>query len=342
MALPKLLDDLAVISKLGDYPATDDNLSTEEFKAKFDEAALRLQEFLNKTLIPAIEMSGGGGSGGGNVETDEEGNAHISGNGDTIVNVGTPEKPTDAANKEYVDRVVVEKVTEKVIYVETKEDGSEVEHVSGGNQTIVNVAAPEKATDAVNKAYADEIKEIAQAAVKRAGDTMEGNLNFGGYRAKGLAAPAEGTDAVNKDYADALGTVKETIFANGNTTSAFAAQSKTVSNLSDFDEFRVECYGDSGVTQIGALKATEIVLNDSKEVRAVVYATVGYNGSVVQVFRNFVFSGTKIQIGDCYMAGGTGTSLTVLNTMLIPTKIVGIIYGKAAGTLPEAEGVLFG
>jgi hypothetical protein len=50
----------------------------------------------------------------------------------------------------------------------------------------------------------------------------------------------------------------------------------------------------------------------------------------------------KKQIGDCYMAGGTGTSLTTLNTMLIPTKIVGIKYGKAAGTLPEAEGVLFG
>lgn len=336
MALPKLLDDLAVISKLGDYPATDDNLSTEEFKAKFDEAALRLQEFLNKTLIPAIEMSGGGGSGGGNVETDEEGNAHISGNGDTIVNVGTPEKPTDAANKEYVDRVVVEKVTEKVIYVETKPDGSKEEHISGGNTTIVQVANPVNNTDAANKQYVD-------TKVAKSGDTMSGNLNMGGFSVKGVATPTENGDAVNKSYADNLGTVKETIFANGNTTSAFAAQSKTVANLADFDEFRVECYGDSGVTQIGALKATEIVLNDSKEVRAVVYATVGYNGSVVQVFRNFVFSGTKIQIGDCYMAEGTGTSLTVLNTMLIPTKIIGIKYGGAGiENLPRAEEVLFG
>jgi hypothetical protein len=269
--------------------------------------------------------------------TDEDGNeeTHVSGGGDTIVNVGTPENDTDAANKEYVDTVVKTEIVEKVIYVETKPDGSKEEHISGGNTTIVQVANPVNNTDAANKQYVD-------TKVAKSGDTMSGNLNMGGFNIKGVATPTENGDAVNKSYADNLGTVKETIFANGNITSAFAAQSKTVSNLADFDEFRVECYGDSGVTQIGALKATEIVLNDSKEVRAVVYATVGYNGSVVQVFRNFVFSGTKIQIGDCYMAGGTGTSLTVLNTMLIPTKIVGIKYGAAAGTLPEAEGVEFG
>ena len=272
-----------------------------------------------------------------NTDVDENGEEvdNLSGGGDTIVNVGTPEKDTDAANKEYVDTVVKTEIVEKVIYVETKPDGSKEEHISGGNTTIIQVANPVNNTDAANKQYVD-------TKVAKSGDTMSGNLNMGGFSVKGVATPTENGDAVNKSYADNLGTVKETIFANGNTTSAFAAQSKTVSNLADFDEFRVECYGDSGVTQIGALKATEIVLNDSKEVRAVVYATVGYNGSVVQVFRNFVFSGTKIQIGDCYMAGGTGTSLTVLNTMLIPTKIVGIIYGKAAGTLPEAEGVLFG
>lgn len=275
-----------------------------------------------------------------NTDVDENGEEvdNLSGGGDTIVNVGTPEKDTDAANKEYVDTVVKTEIVEKVIYVETKPDGSKEEHISGGNTTIVQVANPVNNTDAANKQYVD-------TKVAKSGDTMKGSLSMGGFSLKNVAAPVDSGDAVNKSYADNLGTVKETIFANGNTTSAFAAQSKTVSNLSDFDEFRVECYGDSGVTQIGALKATEIVLNDSKEVRAVVYATVGYNGSVVQVFRNFVFSGTKIQIGDCYMAGGTGTSLTVLNTMLIPTRIVGIKY-RAAGTgsgeaLPAAEEVTF-
>lgn len=55
MAIPKLEDDLAVISKLGEYPGSDDGLSTEEFKAKFDEAVLIIQKYLNKKLIPLLD-----------------------------------------------------------------------------------------------------------------------------------------------------------------------------------------------------------------------------------------------------------------------------------------------
>ena len=55
MAIPKFLVDLEVISKLGEYPGSDDNLSTEQFKAKFDEAALRIQEYLNTVLIPELD-----------------------------------------------------------------------------------------------------------------------------------------------------------------------------------------------------------------------------------------------------------------------------------------------
>jgi hypothetical protein len=260
---------------------------------------------------------------------------NLSGGGDTIVNVGTPEKDTDAANKEYVDTVVKQEIVEKVIYVETKPDGSKEEHISGGNTTIVQVANPVNNTDAANKQYVD-------TKVAKSGDTMSGNLNMGGFSVKGVATPTENGDAVNKSYADNLGTVKETIFANGDITSAFAAQSKTVANLQDFDEFRVECAGDTGISEMGLLRMTETVLHDSSEVRCVVSATIAYGGAVVQVFRAFIFSGTTVQIGDCYVTTATGTSGTTLNTMLIPTKIVGIKYGAAAGTLPEAEGVEFG
>ena len=53
--IDKLLRDLSIIAKLSDYPGSQDGLSTDEFKAKFDEAGLAIQEYLNTVLIPAVE-----------------------------------------------------------------------------------------------------------------------------------------------------------------------------------------------------------------------------------------------------------------------------------------------
>lgn len=54
MSIEKLERDLAFISKLSDYPGSQDGLSTDEFKGKFDEAALIIQEYINTVLVPAI------------------------------------------------------------------------------------------------------------------------------------------------------------------------------------------------------------------------------------------------------------------------------------------------
>lgn len=305
-----------------------------------------------------------------NAGADDEEDGTISGgtatadldmDGHKILNLPTPVNPGDAVNKDYADQIAAK--IDRFTNTDVDDSGDESNNLSGGGDTIVNVGTPEKDTDAANKEYVDTalttmagkmetyVQEVKNKAMVEGddrwlndnGDTMYGVLSMAGFGIKNIATPIENGDAVNKDYADKRSVLREFLFTNTDVTSEFAAQVKTISNLQDFDEFRVECYGDSGVTQIGALKATEIVLNDSEEVRAVVYATVGYDGSVVQVFRNFVFSGTKIQIGDCYMAGGTGTSLTVLNTMLIPTKIIGIKYGGAGvESLSRAEEVLFG
>ena len=43
----KLLDDLNIISKLGDNPGTDNGLTAAGLKAKFDEAGLIIQKFIN-------------------------------------------------------------------------------------------------------------------------------------------------------------------------------------------------------------------------------------------------------------------------------------------------------
>jgi hypothetical protein len=56
MAIPKFEEDLNIISKLGDYPGSTDNLTSEQFKAKFDEAALKIQRYLNGTLVPSVDQ----------------------------------------------------------------------------------------------------------------------------------------------------------------------------------------------------------------------------------------------------------------------------------------------
>lgn len=54
MSIPKLTKDLAVIQKLSDLPNSADGLTAAELKAKFDEAALEIQKWINNSLIPTL------------------------------------------------------------------------------------------------------------------------------------------------------------------------------------------------------------------------------------------------------------------------------------------------
>lgn len=55
MALPKFEKDIGYVSKLSDYPNVLDGLSAAELKARFDQAALDLQAYINNELIPQTE-----------------------------------------------------------------------------------------------------------------------------------------------------------------------------------------------------------------------------------------------------------------------------------------------
>lgn len=57
MAIPKLTDDLNIIATLGDNPNTDNNLTPEELKKKFDVAALIIQTFINTYLVPVVNKN---------------------------------------------------------------------------------------------------------------------------------------------------------------------------------------------------------------------------------------------------------------------------------------------
>lgn len=129
MALPKLLEDLAFISKLGDYPSSDDNLTPEQFRERFDAAALRIQEYLNNQLVPGLDQlvdvqallngildptlslankaANAKTTGDAlNKKLDKTG-GNITGNidmgGKRIINLGTPVSGTDVATRGYVD-----------------------------------------------------------------------------------------------------------------------------------------------------------------------------------------------------------------------------------------------
>lgn len=65
MAIPKMTDELNIISQLGDNPNTDNGLTAEELKAKFDEAPKLIKEYINNKLVPAVQK----------VETATDGNA---------------------------------------------------------------------------------------------------------------------------------------------------------------------------------------------------------------------------------------------------------------------------
>lgn len=142
----RLNKDLAIISKLSDYPGGQDGLSTEEFKAKFDEAALAIQDHINNVIAPAIEE----------VSPEEGAHLPLSGgvmtgainmNGRKVTNLAEPTNDGDATRKSYVD--------EKVATALPKTGGTMAGNISMGSKMITNLAAPTNNNDAANKGYVD-------------------------------------------------------------------------------------------------------------------------------------------------------------------------------------------
>lgn len=56
MAIPQFNVDMDIISKLGEYPGSDDGLTPIAFKQKFDLAGKLIQEYINTILIPSLNV----------------------------------------------------------------------------------------------------------------------------------------------------------------------------------------------------------------------------------------------------------------------------------------------
>lgn len=57
MAISSFSGDVNVIAALRDNPVTDDNLTAQQFKEKFDYASGLIKTYINNTLVPAINTN---------------------------------------------------------------------------------------------------------------------------------------------------------------------------------------------------------------------------------------------------------------------------------------------
>ena len=143
MAIPRFETDLEIISKLGDNPGSDNNLTTDALRRKFDEAPLLIQEYINDVLIPEANAVGSPNEG-----LNMKGPINM--NGQKLSGVPVPEGSTDAVNLAYFTQEVGK--IAQVQYVEkTLTAGGWVESDTAGFAQTVKV---EGLTDAMKcRAY---------------------------------------------------------------------------------------------------------------------------------------------------------------------------------------------
>jgi hypothetical protein len=112
MAIPLFTEDMDIVSKLGDYPGSENGMSPQEFKQRFDIAGKLIKDFLNNTLIPmanltvdpdaivAMVLAKALDTGGGTLT----GTLYMS--GERIADVGDPVLDGDAVPNGYFQRKV--------------------------------------------------------------------------------------------------------------------------------------------------------------------------------------------------------------------------------------------
>lgn len=127
MLITKLTEDVAQISKLGTYPRTDNDLSSDDLKAWFDKAPGIIKTYLNDTLVPELETKFGSldawiTQADVRIDAFESGTGFLPLTGGTMtgpINMGTkkitnlaaPQASEDAATKDYVDEAATDAET---------------------------------------------------------------------------------------------------------------------------------------------------------------------------------------------------------------------------------------
>lgn len=222
MALKRIQEfskNVAVHQQLGDNPNTDDNLSASELKATFDRPAEDIKEYVNGTLVPAIQ------------ELEEYGDsvsADLSDKGKEITEIkqavigaqgsanqaafnaaqaaGMAEEAASASRDASAAASAAQTAAETASTdasmaasdAEAATQAASAAQAAAGQANANAERAAERAKQA--EAAAASAATEASKAVKKSGDSMSGPLSMEGNKLTGLPDPSNDGDAVSKGY----------------------------------------------------------------------------------------------------------------------------------------------
>lgn len=222
MALKRIQEfskNVAVHQQLGDNPNTDDNLSASELKATFDRPAEDIKEYVNGTLVPAIQ------------ELEEYGDsvsADLSDKGKEITKIkqaviGAQGSANQAAFNAAQAAGMAEEAASASRDASAAASAAQTAAETASTDASMAASDAEAATQAASaaQAAADQANAIAERAaerakqaeaaaasaateaskaVKKSGDSMSGPLSMEGNKLTGLPDPSNDGDAVSKGY----------------------------------------------------------------------------------------------------------------------------------------------
>lgn len=222
MALKRIQEfskNVAVHQQLGDNPNTDDNLSASELKATFDRPAEDIKEYVNGTLVPAIQ------------ELEEYGDsvsADLSDKGKEITEIkqaviGAQGSANQAAFNAARAAGMAEEAASASRDASAAASAAQTAAETASTDASMAASDAEAATQAASAAQAAADQANANAeraaerakqaeaaaasaateaskAVKKSGDSMSGPLSMEGNKLTGLPDPSNDGDAVSKGY----------------------------------------------------------------------------------------------------------------------------------------------
>ena len=131
------------------------------------------------------------------------------------------------------------------------------------------------------------------------------------------------TGNINLTAAD-VGVERKLLYSNNDLNTEFSEQTININNLNNYDEITIEFGVNLNIPGIAEKSKSAVKLSYDNNCSSCAYFTGMYNNTVFTIMRVFNIQGNSIQFYDSYFHDGTSTS--IVNLSLIPTKIIGYKY----------------